>query len=416
MIRVLLYSVIAVVFVLGFSWLSVNTGTVEITWLDYHISTTLTFLFLLIFLIYLFFRLIFLPFRFFSFFRIRRELSKEREKQKLLVSVLSATSSGDESKYKVLQKKINSLYNQDDILRSLLLLNITSGEERIELLRDLSTDNATELIGIKGRIDEAIKAGKKSVALELYKQAFDRFPKVEWVSDPLISLTAFFQRWDEVISISDRAYKLGSISKARYLSVKSTALLEKGLSDSDKGLIFEAAKTDKTNSYAQIKASICYANQGDTRKAISILLGIWKQYPSLAIYDNLRLITSSYSSYKRLKLVEKMSDMIKGNPLSDLILAEAYSQSSLWGQAKYSAEKYLHLYPSSFRAKRIIYEAEAIEAPEIGSKRLEALSSEREELKKWQCRDCKARFNEWHSICSSCTNFATVYPDDEKST
>ncbi|MBR7158557.1 MAG: hypothetical protein IKD08_02615 [Alphaproteobacteria bacterium] len=415
MIRVLLYSLAAVIVVLGASWLSANTGTVEITWLGYQISTTLTFLFLLAVLFLVLLRIIFLPFNFVSFLCRRRKSTQDKARQNLLVAVLAAASAGDEGKYKALQRKVNRLYAKDDILRPLLLLNITSGEDRIALLNDLSSDNATELAGLKGRIDEAVSSGKKSLALELYRQAFDRFPKVEWIPEPLLELEAFFQKWDDVVSTAEAAYKRGTISKKRFLAVKSSALLEKGLSDGNKNLIYQAAKADRTNSAAQINAAVCYANQGNYSKALSVLLAIWKQKPSLALYDAVALITPKDSAYKRVKIVEKMARMIKSNPLSDLILADAYAKASLWGQAKFSAEKYLHLYPHAPRAIKVIAEAETAENPNSETaKRWQELSAETPAIKIWQCTSCHNRFNEWHSICSACANFATVYPDDER--
>ncbi len=416
MIRILLYSLLTVIVALGVSWLAANAGTVEITWFGYRVSTSLAFLFLVLVLFLLFIRLIFLPFNFIGFLGRRRRAKREKAKQNLLVSLLSAASAQDEGKYKSLQKKVNQLYARDDILRPLLLLNITSGAERIALLNDLSADNATELAGLKGRIDEALSGGKKSVALELYQQAFSRFPKIEWIPEPLIALEAFFQKWDEVISTSETAYKRGTLSREKYLAAKSSALLEKGLSDGDKNLIFKAAKVDAFNSAARINAAICYANQGDYRKAISILLAIWKKAPCLAIYDALILITPEESAYKRVKIVEKMARMIKNNPLADLILADAYAKASLWGPAKFAAEKYLRLYPKSYPAIKVMAEAESADNPHSETaKKWRELAEETRPDKGWECRNCHTRFNEWHSICSACTNFATVYPDAHKS-
>lgn len=413
MIRAVLYAIFTALLVAFVIWISQNPGEVTVNWLGYQVNTSALLLvlalLLLILLVLFMVRLLQLPLSFFSFLKNGRNNSKLKAQKKLMIEILSATTAKDEAKYPALEKRINSVFEDNSDLKNMLLLSVTKGEKRLEILNNFTPDNETELATLKVRIDDALSANKKSEALQLYRKAFSSFPKIDWVAKDFVNLLAFFGEWTELLETLEIAYKKGAVTKAYFIKAKSTALLERGVQNNNCSDIFKASKIDENNLEAQIKAADCFFKEGRRKKAIALLSSAWKKFQNIIIYDALVNIVQDLPIQKKIAIIEKMVKKTEGNPTSLLALADAFANIRLYAQARAELDKYLLLYPSSARAARIMAKLEYDENPDSdATKKWRALADASPIQKMWTCEKCGNSFAEWHALCSCCGAFADV--------
>lgn len=409
MLRVLGYAILTAVIVFAAVWVGQNPAQVEITWLGYQISTSFAAILVFAFVLWVVLRLIFAPFAFMDFLQKRATASKQQNKNKLMIEFLTATGTGDSGKYAALGQRIDSAFAENPELRDLMLLNISSGATKKEVLENLSKDKGTKLLALKTKIEQAEVGDNKDEALTLYKEAFDKFPKAGFIAPKYISLLALFGRWDELKETAKKALKYGSVTKEQYKRYLSCALLEQGITSYNDALIIKAADVDDTNIAAGLNAAKSLGKQGHKYKAFNLLERLWKLSPCIEIYDTALLITADDKPYKRLKKVEKLIKSNKSAGLKDILLADIYAKSGLWGQAKSLAARYEDKNPSSVLLNRVKAEIANGENPDSAeAKTLSDIAADSPLPCSWQCQNCSTEFSEWHAICPTCTSFGTI--------
>ena len=417
MIRVFLYVFVASVLALLCGWFASNPGEVEITFLDYQISTSLPVFLLVLVVLFFLLKIILLPFSFGDAVRAFRDKHESKEKHKIMLEYLTTVGEGNIQKYQALAGRIAKVFSRDTELKNLMLLNITSGIKKAEVLENLASEKGTELLALKHQIDEAEKSGKTSVLLTLYKKVFDEYPKAKWAVRPYINLLSLLQKWDEIPEVAKTAFKRGAVDKKTYLMMASSAKLEKGLtySGSDEKasaeLISEAAKMCPDNVAAGVQNALILAQKGQQKKAMRELKALWKRAASLLIYDTMNEVLSGAKPYDKIKEITRAVANGKYKAFNDIVLADAYAKASLWGQARELAEKYISLYPSSAYGAKVMSEICAGDTVTLSEKdaQFKELADEKiDELKPFVCSACGARYNRWHGVCDNCKNFAAV--------
>ena len=417
MIRVFLYVFVAAVLALLCGWFVSNPGEVEITFLDYRISTSLPVFLLALALLFFLLKIILLPFSFGDVVRAFRDRRENKEKQKIMLEYLTVVGEGNIQKYEALAKRVAKVFSRDTELKNLMLLGITSGIKKAEVLKNLASEKGTELLALKHQIDEAGKTGKTSVLLSLYKKVFDEYQKAKWVVRPYINLLSLFQKWDEILSVAKKAFRRGAVDKKTYLMMASSAMLEKGFAKSGSDdnasaeLISEAAKMCPDNAAAGVQNALILAQKGQQKKAMRELKALWKRAASLIVYETMDEVLSDAKPYDKIKAITRAIASGKYKAFNDIVLADAYAKASLWGQARELADKYISLYPSSAYGAKVMSEICAGDTVTLSKKdaQFKELADEKiDELKPFVCSACGARYNRWHSVCDNCKNFATI--------
>jgi len=417
MIRVFLYVFVAAVLALLCGWFVSNPGEVEITFLDYRISTSLPVFLLALALLFFLLKIILLPFSFGDVVRAFRDRRENKEKQKIMLEYLTVVGEGNIQKYEALAKRVAKVFSRDTELKNLMLLGITSGIKKAEVLKNLASEKGTELLALKHQIDEAGKTGKTSVLLSLYKKVFDEYQKAKWVVRPYINLLSLFQKWDEILSVAKKAFRRGAVDKKTYLMMASSAMLEKGFAKSGSDdnasaeLISEAAKMCPDNAAAGVQNALILAQKGQQKKAMRELKALWKRAASLIVYETMDEVLSDVKPYDKIKAITRAIASGKYKAFNDIVLADAYAKASLWGQARELADKYISLYPSSAYGAKVMSEICAGDTVTLSKKdaQFKELADEKiDELKPFVCSACGARYNRWHSVCDNCKNFATI--------
>jgi len=417
MIRVLLYVFVAAVLALLCGWFASNPGEVEITFLDYQISTSLPVFLLVLILLFVLIKIVMLPFSFGDAVRAFMNRRESKEKHKIMLDYLTAVGEGNIQKYEALAGRVAKVFSHEPELKNLMLLNITSGIKKAEVLENLASEKGTKLLALKHQIDDAGKSGKTAALLELYQQVFAEYPKAKWVVSPYLNLLSLFQKWDEILKVAKEAFKRRAVDKKTYLMMASSAMLEKGLakSGSDENasaeLILEAAKMCPDNAAAGVQSALVLAQKGQRKKAMRVLTKLWKKSASTLVYDAMNEVLSDAKPYDKIKAITRAVAGGKYKAFNNIVLADAYAKAALWGPARELADKYLALYPSSAYGAKVmseICEGDTLVHSDKDMRFKELASEKIDELKPFVCSACGARYNRWHSVCDKCKNFARI--------
>lgn len=409
MIRALLYAVLAIIITFAGVWLKDNPAEIRINWLGYEVYSSLWVVVIVLCLAWLVLKIISLPFNFLDFIDKKRKERREKAENRLIADFLTALGTNDRSKYASLIRRINKVFSDKTNLRDLMLLSISTGSVKQHAIENLSKEKDTRLLALKSRIDLSEEGNNKEETLSLYLDAFNKYPKAEFIPPKLISLLALFGRWNELKEITNQSYKNGTILKDRRDTILSSALLEEGMIEGNDAMIKEAANLDMGNVAAVINASRSYVKEGDKDKAFSLLKKVWQTKPCYSVYETVLMVTSEEPEYKRLRKIEKLLNSNKDFDLYNLLMADIYGKSHIWGQAK----EYLELYESTHgmsplltRVKADVTFGETPDSP--NAKNLLDMAISCPMPAPWQCSHCHEDCFEWHGLCPKCGYFGTI--------
>jgi len=409
MIRALCYALLAVLITFAAIWLKDNPADIQISWLGYEVYSSLWVLLLVFLLLWVVIKILSAPFNFLDFLeRKRKELAKKKE-NKLLVDFLTAIGTKDTLKYNSLGRKIDNTFADRPKLRDLMLLSISAGDTKQEVIENLSKEKNTGLLAMKSKIDIAEEDDNKEETLALYLDAFNKYPKADFIPVKLISLLALFSRWDEVKAVTEQARKNGTLSKEQAARILSSALLEQGMSEGNDSMIKQAYETDNGNIAAVINAARSYVKEKNNNKAFDLLKKAWRTEPCYGIYEAALMVTSEEAEYKRLKKIVKLLNSNKDFELYDLLMADIHAKSQIWGQAKEYLAKYESshaLSPLLMRVKADLAMGETPDTP--NAKNLLDLSAANPLPAPWECEHCHNGCFEWHGICPKCGTFGEI--------
>ncbi len=413
MIRAFFYAILAVILTLMAVWLKDNPAEVTIKWFGYEISSSTWAIIIGFCLLWLIIKILSTPFNILDYLEKKRTERNLKKENKLLIEFLTATGTGDSIKYNSIGRKIDKTFADRPQLRDLMLLSISGGNTKQEVIENLSKEKNTGLLAIKSKIDLAEEENNKEETLNLYLDAFNKYPKADFIPMKLISLLALFSRWTELKSVAAQARKNGTVSKEDYRRILSSALLEEGISEGKDDLIKLAAETDDENVAAVINAARSYVKEGNKKKAFAILKKLWRTTPCYSIYETALSVTSDEEPFKRLKKIVKFLNTNKQFDLYDLLMADIHGKAQIWGQAKEYLGKYESNHASSPLLKRIKADLAAGEAPDSpNAKNLLDLSSSTQPSAPWECEQCHNTCLEWHGICPNCESFGTISAKD----
>lgn len=409
MIRAFCYAVLAVLITFAAVWLKDNPADIKINWLGYEISSSLWVVILMFCLLWIALKILSAPFNFMDFLDKKSKERTQKKENKLLIDFLTAIGTKDTLKYNSLGRKIDSAFADRPKLRDLMLLSISAGDTKQEVIENLSKEKNTGLLAMKSKIDLAEESEDKEETLNLYLDAFNKYPKADFIPVKLISLLALFGRWSELKSVTEQARRNGTLSKEQYRRILSSALLEEGMTEANDTLIKQAAETDSENVAAVINAARSYIKEKDNDKAFSLLKKIWHTSPCYSVYEAALMITSDETDYKRLKKITKLLNSNKQFDLYYLLMADIHGKAQIWGQAKEYLEKYESSHPSSPLLTRVKADIAMGEAPDSpNAKNLLDLSASKPLPAPWECEHCHESCFEWHGICPHCGTFGSI--------
>ncbi|MCS6780275.1 MAG: tetratricopeptide repeat protein [Geminicoccaceae bacterium] len=219
MIRVIVFVVVASVVAVLATWLADFPAEVAIFGQGYELRTSLGVLAagvlivaaVVAVLVELYRMLVTAPRRLARYRQDRRTL---RGYQALGQGMLAAAS-GNAGQARLLAAEAKRLLGEAP---AILLLDAQTaqltGDDRAaaQSFRRMLDSPESELMGLRGLLTQAMRAGDREEALELARRAYRRSPDAPWAVSALFELLTGAQRWSEALAVVDRLVPLGLAS------------------------------------------------------------------------------------------------------------------------------------------------------------------------------------------------------------
>src|ERR1019366_2776037 len=236
MIRVILYLLAAAVLAAGFAWVADRPGDVVITWMGYHIETSLIVGALAVAVLVLVLMLLWAIVRFILrspeqvslFFRHRRAM-----KGYLAISRgLIAIGAGDLRIARKSASEAARLSPGDPLALLLTAQSAQMAGDRAaaeHAFRAMTKRDDTKLLGLRGLYIEAQRRKDMGAARAYAEEAANASPALGWAGQAALEFRCASGDWSAALSALDRNSRYGLIDKAEYRRQRAVLLTAQAL-------------------------------------------------------------------------------------------------------------------------------------------------------------------------------------------
>jgi HemY protein len=273
----------------------------------------------------------------------------------------------------------------------------------------------TEFLGLRGLLNQALRADDRSTALRLAERATALRPGAQWPALSRFSLETRAGRWEAARETLAFAVKRRLIPRERarhhrgvLLYELSRAALANGERRRALGLAAEAqALTEDLATPAAHHARLLF-DERRTGRAAKAVERAWRTapHPELAqIYD---AIHDGEPPLDRFKYSERLAAQNPTARESHVMVAEAALSAQLWGEARRHLEEALEGAPTT-RLYLLMARLEEAEHGETGAGRKwldRAVTAPPDP--RYLCASCGGESLEWHSLCPNCGIFDSL--------
>jgi len=402
--------------------LAANPGTAAIAWRDFEIKTSAAFLLFVLFLLSL---VLFTLYRFVHFlrhgprfWRMRRKLRHLGEGQDMFTKGLIAIAAGDgveAGRLAVASRKLLGATPATRLLQAQAAQ--LAGDERTArvLFLGLAADPETMVLGYRGLIGQAVRAGNWDDAERFLEKLAHLKPETPWLSRVRFDLAVRRCDWLEaqgyVKPLSSPSLGEAALSPEHKAAIFLALAEEKQKGGDIKGALEESERACKAAPafFPAIYALAKIQNEADYDKlSVRTIEKAWEAHahPQLAaLYTKIKDEKNPIEAFKN---IERLTKKNRENPVSQFILAEAALAADLWGEAR----RFLLALSARGGATQGVYRLlAALEQKEKADGRAAHLwmtkALDASPDARWLCSDCGAEVPFWKPSCPACGAFKT---------
>ena len=388
-----------------------NSFTVSFALNDYIYSISSSYLF--IFLIFLFLLLFFLQSFYFktkfrySKYKVNKFLKNKNKGYDSFVSGMIALANKDYKKAIVESKKISKYMNDNRSLSLLLKSEIYKIEKKYDDLNlvylEMIKDKSTENLAFRGMMEQYLRSQDYHHAFIYGEKLFNKNPFIEKIYDALVNIISKTNNWQQLISITDKAYSKKIIDKKTFQENKSIGFYEiakiKQFSQLKESLIFiEQSLALRSNFPPYVKFYLeLLIKDKNYNKAKKILKKAWNEKP----HPEYKSIIIKLATNLKIDTIELIKFII-GNNLhledSKILLVEISILNQSWDMARNYIKELLDVEPKKevclLMAK--IEEGDSGDIQKINSWTLRAKNGAEKNV--WICMISNKAQDEWSSV------------------
>ena len=205
-----------------------------------------------------------------------------------------------------------------------------------------------EFLGLRGLLNQALRAGDRGTALRLTERAAALRPDTTWAVESLFDLEAREGRWDAALETLAQAVKRRIIPRERARHHRGVILYELSLAalaggERARGRNLAAQAQSLTPDLAAPAAHYTrlLLQHGRTGPAAKAIEGAWRTIPHPDLAQVYRTIHDGAPPLERLKSFERLAAQNPDARETHLALAEVALDAQLWGEARRHLEEAL---------------------------------------------------------------------------
>ena len=352
MIRVVLFLISVLVIAWGFAWVADRPGEIAITWLGYHIETSVMVaafavaaLVLVILATWSIVRMILhSPEQVSLFLRHRRAI-----KGYLAISRgLIAVGAGDLRLARKSADEATRLSPADPLALLLTAQSAQMAGDNIaaeRAFRDMSTRDDTKLFGLRGLYIEAQRRSDLNAARLAAEEAAKAQPGVAWAGLALLDYHCAAKDWSGALDALE--HMKSALERSDYRRKRAVLLVARAqaLEDIDRDtsrlLVLESVKLAPDLVPAAALAGRRLSEAGDVRKARKILEAAWAINPHPDIAESYANVRLGDSARERLARMKKLAEKVPGQLEGALAVARAALDAREFATARAALAPYV---------------------------------------------------------------------------
>ncbi len=338
MLRLFAFILLTVAAAAVAAWFADNPGRVVVDWLGVEIETSVGILVL--------FALVFAALSIGGFELVRfllglprriaerRRARREREGRQALSMGLVAAAAGDVASARYYARQARRLLDDSD--PAILLLTAQTAQlegDEVAALRHFQSmlrHPETELLGLRGLLAQAIRAGDLEEALRLARRAHRRSPRTPWVASTLFDLLTRTGAWDEAVQVLGELQQLGLVdaeTAARRRAILLMMMAERAEREERLADAFaharRAARTAPFFAPATVLAARYALRLGRPRLSRRLIERAWRVAPHPDLARAWIELQPEESLAQRIQRLERLRALQPFHPLPYMLLAEA---------------------------------------------------------------------------------------------
>ena len=415
MFKVLFFSILVIILSLTAGWVGTKPGSIQVYWLGYNISTSISVAFILMLIV------IFLSLILYNIIlsivktknKIKSNIISKREDRSInsLSRGIVALISGDGE---MAEKLSNDTKNIPKILSPLkILLSAHSAhlnnnkKTATSFFEEMLDYKELEFLGLRGLM---LQAKSEDERIKYARRAYLINPRSKWVFNNLFKLEAKLGNWREVEQIL-RSYKKNGGREIVNIDRKiSISMFEQAKNYNQEDYIAKLKKFSEAYELSSeivplaLELSKLYLVRGRIRKANRILEKSWKLNPHPDLFELFKKIHKSDSRDKFSRRTFKLSESFDN---SDVEVCLSKAEVLYLSKNYTSARELLNNLIEKIPDKRGYALMAKIEEQEKGPLASKPWYEEKQKLllPLWVCDSCGFSSNNWLPLCSKCSSF-----------
>lgn len=424
MLRLLIAFVVIVVVTLAAVWVAEHPGELVLEWGGWQIETTIgvALLALLIFIAVaaVFYRVWLWLKRVPLMLGGARAERRRRQGYQALTRGMVAVAGGDEREAKRLARRAERLLDEP-VLTMLLAAQVAqlAGDEAAveEQYRTMAEREDTELLGLRGLLTRADRAGDREQALRLARRAAEIQPKAPWVLRALFELLAESGLWDEAARTLERAARRKAYDEETVGRHMAAIRLAQARDAERSG----RARVASSHASAALKANPALvpaaallgrllAAEGKQNKAERVICDAWSVQPHPELAAAWLGIHPDDTPAERLLRLEALRARNEHHRETHILLADAAMAVGDWRGARQSLEAAgVNDERPDARVCRIMADYEqAFNGDPEASRRWLLQAAHAPSDVRWICRHCGRPGVDWQPLCATCGAFNSL--------
>ncbi len=422
MLRALLFFVKLAIVVAAAVWVAERPGAVSLEWLGYRIDTAIGVLLAAVLIVAVAAAILYRVWRLVArspldVSRARRE-GRRRKGYRALAQGMVAVAAGDAADAKRMAARARGLLDEP-ALTMLLAAQAAqlNGDEMAaaKYFEAMLKRPDSALLGMRGLLMQALRAGNDSRALELARLASDHRPGTAWAVKTLLDLQLKKGDWIAAEASLKEAVKLKAVDGGAARRIRACILTERangvGVPEDLLPLAEEAARLVPDLVPARAAIARLMAASGRVKAAAKAIEQLWPSMPHPDLADILGGLVANETPIERARRYERLAQRNPDSRASWLALGQAALDARMWGEARVNLERAAadNESPMTAGLARLLARLEEGERGDSpAARRWWREAGDAPPDAAWLCEQCGTPSAPWRAVCGNCGAFDSL--------